>query len=85
MLACWFGVDRSTITRAVGEVRPLPAEQGCTISLDVRLQSLAEVVDHLGSSGTTGIVDGTEIQVRRPATGLLSHQQTVDLKPPRQT
>jgi hypothetical protein len=61
VLACWFGVDRSTITRAVGEVRPLPAEQGCTISPDVRLQSLAEVVDHLGSSGTTGIVDGTEI------------------------
>ncbi|MFJ7242702.1 transposase family protein [Streptomyces olivaceus] len=22
VLACWFGVDRSTITRAVGEVRP---------------------------------------------------------------
>ncbi|MDX2296621.1 MULTISPECIES: helix-turn-helix domain-containing protein [Streptomyces] len=21
--ACWFGVDRSTITRAIGEVRPL--------------------------------------------------------------
>jgi hypothetical protein len=41
VLACWFGVDRSTITRAVGEVRPLPAEQGCTISPDVRLQSLA--------------------------------------------
>ncbi|MFE2813817.1 transposase family protein [Streptomyces nigra] len=26
VLACWFGVDRSTITRAVGEVRPLLAE-----------------------------------------------------------
>jgi hypothetical protein len=23
VLACWFGVSRSTITRAVGEVRPL--------------------------------------------------------------
>ncbi|MFD3586839.1 transposase family protein [Streptomyces sp. NPDC058683] len=22
VLACWFGVDRSTITRAIGEVRP---------------------------------------------------------------
>ncbi|HSU35517.1 MAG TPA: transposase family protein [Propionibacteriaceae bacterium] len=29
VLACWFGVPRSTITRAVGEVRPL-AERGCT-------------------------------------------------------
>ncbi|MFE3390146.1 transposase family protein [Streptomyces anulatus] len=27
-LACWFGVDRSTVTRAVGEVRPLLAERG---------------------------------------------------------
>ncbi|MGA5227096.1 hypothetical protein [Streptomyces koyangensis] len=69
MLACWFGVDRSTITRAVGEVRPLLAERGCTVSPDVRLRSLAEVVDHLGSSGMTGIVDGAEIRVRRPAAG----------------
>ncbi|WP_443046741.1 transposase family protein [Streptomyces sp. DSM 40750] len=29
VLACWFGVDRSIITRdAVGEVRPLLAERG---------------------------------------------------------
>ncbi|MFF8035205.1 MULTISPECIES: transposase family protein [unclassified Streptomyces] len=28
VLACWFDVDRSTITRAIGEVRPLPAERG---------------------------------------------------------
>ncbi|MEU2380140.1 transposase family protein [Streptomyces misionensis] len=25
VLACWFGVDRSTITRAITEVRPLLA------------------------------------------------------------
>ncbi|MFI7103257.1 transposase family protein [Streptomyces sp. NPDC050161] len=30
LLACWFGVDRSTITRAIGEARPLPAQRGCT-------------------------------------------------------
>jgi hypothetical protein len=69
VLACWFGVDRSTITRAVGEVRPLLAERGCTVRPDVRVRTLAEVVDHLGSSGTTGIADGTEIRVRRPAAG----------------
>ncbi|GAQ65388.1 transposase [Streptomyces scabiei] len=69
MLACWFGVDRSTITRAVNEVRPLLAERGCTVSTDVRLRTLAEAVDHLGSSGKTGIIDGTEIRVRRPAAG----------------
>ncbi|MGW2328197.1 transposase family protein [Streptomyces sp. NPDC001700] len=69
VLACWFGVDRSTITRAVGEVRPLLAERGCTISPGVRLRTLADVVDHLGTGGKTGIVDGTEIRVRRPAAG----------------
>ncbi|MFJ1797178.1 helix-turn-helix domain-containing protein [Kitasatospora griseola] len=29
VLACWFDVDRSTITRAIGQIRPLPAERGC--------------------------------------------------------
>ncbi|MFC8294852.1 transposase family protein [Streptomyces sp. NPDC057242] len=67
VLACWFGMDRSTITRAIGEVRPLLAERGCTVSPDVRLRTLAEVVDHLGASGKTGIIDGTEIRARRPA------------------
>ncbi|MFJ7423996.1 transposase family protein [Streptomyces uncialis] len=69
VLACWFGVDRSTVTRAIGEVRPLLAERGCTISPDVRLRPLAEVVGHLGETGRTSIIDGTEIRVRRPAVG----------------
>ncbi|MFF9811665.1 transposase family protein [Streptomyces coeruleorubidus] len=69
VLACWFGVDRSTITRAIGEVRPLLAERGCTVTAGVRLRTLAEVVDHLDESGKTGIIDGTEIRVRRPAVG----------------
>ncbi|MFJ4871387.1 transposase family protein [Streptomyces sp. NPDC088757] len=69
VLACWSGVDRSTIIRAIGEVRPLPAGRGCTISPGVRLRTLPEVIDHLGVSGQTGIIDGTEIRVRRPATG----------------
>ncbi|MEV7372994.1 transposase family protein [Streptomyces sp. NPDC090301] len=51
VLACWFDVDRATITRAIGEVRPLLAEQGCTISPGVRLRTLAEVIDHLGATG----------------------------------
>ncbi|MFD6990527.1 transposase family protein [Streptomyces sp. NPDC059943] len=38
VLACWFGVDPSTITRAVSEVRPLLAERGCTVA---RLRTLA--------------------------------------------
>ncbi|MFJ6514080.1 hypothetical protein ACIQMO_20215 [Streptomyces sp. NPDC091406] len=51
MLACWFGVDRSTGTQAIGEVRPLLAERGCTVSTAVRVQTLAEVVDHLSQEG----------------------------------
>ena len=30
VLACWFEVSRSTITWAVGEVRPLLADRGCS-------------------------------------------------------
>jgi hypothetical protein len=69
VLACWFGADRSTITRAIGEVRPLLAERGFTISPGARLRALTEVVDHLGTDRKTGIIDGTEIRVRRPAVG----------------
>ncbi|MCZ4101730.1 helix-turn-helix domain-containing protein [Streptomyces sp. H39-C1] len=36
VLACWFGVDGSTITRAIGEVRPLLATRGCAISMVCR-------------------------------------------------
>ncbi|MGW6015200.1 helix-turn-helix domain-containing protein [Streptomyces sp. NPDC055210] len=42
--ACWFGVERSTITRSIGEVRPLLAQRGCAIAPDVRLRTLAEVI-----------------------------------------
>ncbi|MEV5580521.1 transposase family protein [Streptomyces parvus] len=66
VLAYWFGVDRSRVTQPIGEVRPLLAESGCTASIDVRMQNLAEAVDHLGQAGKTGTFDGTEIRARRP-------------------
>ncbi|MFI6475736.1 transposase family protein [Streptomyces sp. NPDC050516] len=49
--ACWFDADRSTITRAIGEVRPLLAQRGCTVTPDVRLRSLADVIEHVGANG----------------------------------
>ncbi|MFC8458895.1 transposase family protein [Streptomyces sp. NPDC057242] len=67
--ACWFAVDRSTITWAIGGIRPLLAERGCTISPGVRLRTPAGAVDHLGAGGQTGIIDGTGIRVRRAAAG----------------
>ena len=69
VLACWFEVERSTITRAIGEVRPLLAQRGCTVTPDVRLRTLAEVIEHLGATAATGIIDGTEVRVRRPKAG----------------
>ncbi|WP_245785041.1 helix-turn-helix domain-containing protein [Geodermatophilus amargosae] len=66
VLACWFGVSRSTITRAVGEVRPLLAERGCTVEGGIRLHTLAEVVAHLGASGQLGLLDATEVRGAPP-------------------
>ncbi|MGW1185683.1 transposase family protein [Streptomyces drozdowiczii] len=79
-LACWFGVDRPTVTRAIDEVRLLLAERGCTISPDVRLRTLAEVVDHLGATGRAGIIDGTEIRFRRPAAGRKDRDKFISSK-----
>ncbi|MFT9785191.1 transposase family protein [Streptomyces rhizosphaericola] len=80
VLACWFGVDRSTITRAIGEVWPLLADRGCTVAPDIRLRTLAEVIDHLGASGQTGIIDGTEVRVRRPAVGRKAREKFISGK-----
>ncbi|MFE5512400.1 transposase family protein [Streptomyces sp. NPDC056529] len=65
--AYWFGAVRSIITRAVSEVRPLLAERGCPAGPGVRLRTPAEVIDQLGVSGQSGIMDGTGTRARRPA------------------
>ncbi|WP_234328168.1 transposase family protein [Streptomyces sp. NRRL S-37] len=62
--ACWFDTGRSTITRAIGEVRRLLAERGCTVSPDVRLRTLAEVIGHLGADRKTWVINGTEFRAR---------------------
>ncbi|WP_207916860.1 transposase family protein [Micromonospora sp. KC723] len=66
VLAAWFGVDRSTITRAVNEIRPLLAARGCRVQGGVRLQTLAAVIAHLDQMRATALMDATEIRVRRP-------------------
>ncbi|SFU04254.1 DDE superfamily endonuclease [Geodermatophilus amargosae] len=60
-------MPRSTITRAVGEFRPLLAERGCTVEGGVRLRTLADVITHLGATGRVGLLDATMVRVRRPA------------------
>ena len=80
VLACWFGVSRSTITRAIGEVRPLLAERGCTVEGGLRLRTLADVIAHLGASGQVGLLDATEVRVRRPAAGRAGRRRFVSGK-----
>ncbi|MFI8915051.1 transposase family protein [Streptomyces sp. NPDC053513] len=71
VLALLFGVDRSTVTRAIGEIRVLLAERGCTVPdrPGLRLQSLADVFAYAQAEGVELRLDATEIQVRRPLAG----------------
>jgi hypothetical protein len=56
-------------------VDELPARRGCTIVPGIRLHTLAEVTEHLGAGGGTGIIDGTEIRVRRTTASAFSPSQ----------
>jgi DDE superfamily endonuclease/Helix-turn-helix of DDE superfamily endonuclease len=67
-LAELYGVDRSTVTRAVREIRPLLAARGFAVPGEpgVRLRTLADVFAYAAARGVTLRIDGTEVQVRRP-------------------
>ncbi|WP_405968877.1 transposase (plasmid) [Streptomyces sp. NBC_00015] len=71
VLGLLFGVDRSTITRAITEIRPLLAERGCAVPdrPGLRLRTLAEVFAYAQAEGIELRLDATEIQVRRPPAG----------------
>jgi DDE superfamily endonuclease/Helix-turn-helix of DDE superfamily endonuclease len=70
-LGVFYGVDRSTITRAVQEIRPLLAARGFAVPgpSGVRLRTLADVFAYAAAEGVTLRIDGTEVQVRRPRAG----------------
>ena len=69
-VAVVYGVDRSTITRAVHEIRPLLAARGFAVpGPGVRLRTLADVFAYAASQGVRLRIDGTEVQVRRPKAG----------------
>ena len=61
----------STITRAVGEIRPLLAARGFAVpgEAGVRLRTLADVFAYAAARGVELRLDGTEVQVRRPRAG----------------
>ena len=63
-----YRVDRSTVTRAVREIRPLLAARGFAVPgrPDLRLRTLADVFAYAAAEGAELRIDGTEVQVRRP-------------------
>ncbi|MBU3871039.1 transposase [Streptomyces sp. 4503] len=67
-LAELYGLERSTIARAIGEIRPLLAERGFAVPdrPGVRLRTLADVFAYAAAENVTLRIDGTEAQVRRP-------------------
>ena len=67
-LALFYGVDRSTITRAVHEIRPLLASRGFAVpgKPGPRLRTLADVFAYAAAEGVHLRIDGTEVRVRRP-------------------
>lgn len=65
-LAVMYGVHRSTVTRAVREIRPLLAGRGYATPQGQRLHTLADVFAYAAAHGVKLRLDGSEIQVRRP-------------------
>ncbi len=70
-LAELYQMDRSTVTRAVREVRPLLAARGFAVPGEpgLRLRTLADVFAYAAARGVELRLDGTEVQVRRPRAG----------------
>ncbi|MGW1354298.1 transposase family protein [Streptomyces sp. NPDC002409] len=68
VLGLLFGVDRSTITRAIAEMRTLLAERGCAVPdrPGLRLRTLTDVFAYARAEGVELRLDATGIQVRRP-------------------
>jgi len=65
-LAVLYGVDRSTVSNAVRQIRPLLAGRGFATPSGQRLHTLADVLAYAAAEGLIVRLDGTEIQVRRP-------------------
>ncbi|SNT60822.1 hypothetical protein SAMN05216252_1774 [Actinacidiphila glaucinigra] len=63
--------DRSTVTRAIGEIRALLADRGCAVPdrADLRLLTLADVFAYAQAANVELRLHTTEIQVRRPQAG----------------
>ncbi len=67
-LAVFYDVHHATVSRAVGEIRPLLAARGFAVpgKPELRLKTLADVFAYAAAEGIRLRIDGTEVQVRRP-------------------
>lgn len=66
-----FRVDRSTVSGAIREVRPLPAAPGFAIPDRPfpRIRALEDLFAYADAEGVGLRIDGTEVRVRRPRAG----------------
>ncbi|WP_176723902.1 MULTISPECIES: transposase family protein [unclassified Streptomyces] len=81
-LAELYGTARSTISRAISEIRPLLAARGFAVPdrPGVRLRTLADVFAYAEAEGIRLRIDGAETQVRRPKAGRPGRQAFVSGK-----
>ncbi len=82
VLGVLYGVDRSTVTRAVGEVRRLLAQRGFAVPdrPGLRLRTLEDVFAYAQAEGAELRLDATEVQARRPAAGRAGRRASVSDK-----
>ncbi|WP_412075591.1 transposase family protein [Streptomyces xanthophaeus] len=82
VLAELFAVDRSTVSEAVRQVRPLLAARGFAVPdrPGLRLRTLEDVSAYAEAEGVEMRLDGAETQVRRPQAGRPGHRAFVSGK-----
>ncbi|MFE5583141.1 transposase family protein [Kitasatospora sp. NPDC056531] len=70
-LAELYRVDRSTVSAAIRQVRPVLATRGFAVPdrPGIRLRTLEDVFAYADTDGVNLRIDGTEVQVRRPRAG----------------
>jgi len=81
-LAELYRVHRSTVTRAIGEVRPLLAVRGFAVPGEpgIRLRTLAGVFAYASARGVTLRIDSTEVQVRRASCSTSPSRDSPDIR-----
>lgn len=70
-LAVLLGVDRSTVSAAIRQVRPLLAARGFAVPDQpaIRLRTIEDVFAYAEAEDVELRIDGTDVQVRRPKAG----------------